>query len=70
MVARNGKPPWSTMALVCTVHEIEHHDGISSGIFGHEFHDYGPWEWIKQASKTLEEATESFMVEVIAESSF
>jgi len=29
-----------------------------------------PQEWTKQASKTLEEPTESYMVKVIAESSF
>jgi len=35
-----------------------------------EFRDEVPREWTKQAVKTLEEATESYMVEVIAESSF
>ena len=53
-----------------TDREIEHHDVVSSGIFAGEFHDKGPWEWTKQALKTLEEATECYMVEVLAESSF
>jgi histone H3/H4 len=35
-----------------------------------EFRDKGPREWIKQALQTLEEATELYMVEVIAEASF
>ena len=29
----NGKPPWSTNAVVHTVREIEPHDVVSSGIF-------------------------------------
>jgi hypothetical protein len=57
-------------AYVRKVREIELHDVVSSGIFAHEFHDKGPREWTKQAFKTLEEATESFMVEVIAAASF
>jgi len=57
-------------AFVRTVCEIEHHDVVSSGIFPYEFPDKGPWEWTKQAVKTQEEATESYMFEVIAESSF
>jgi len=56
-------------AFIRTVCEIEHHDVISSGIFADEFGDKGPREWTKQALKTLEEATESYMVEVIAEAS-
>jgi len=32
IAARNGNPPWSKKAIVHTVHEIEHHDVISSGI--------------------------------------
>jgi len=69
-VARNGKPPWSRNAFVRIVREIEHHDVVSSGIVADEFRDKGPLEWAKQALKTLEEAMESYMVEVIAESSF
>jgi hypothetical protein len=60
----------STKAFVRTVCEIEHHDVVSSGIFEDEFRDKGPREWTKQALKTLEEVTESYMVEVIAEASF
>ena len=45
------------------------HDVNSSGIFADQFRDQGPQEWAKQASKTFEEATKSYMVEVIAESS-
>jgi len=67
--APNGKPPWSTKAFVHTVSAMEHHDVVSSGIFAHEFHEKGPWEWTKQALMTLEEATESYIVEVIAKAS-
>jgi len=65
IASRNGKSPWSTKASLRTVLEIEHHDVVSSGIFADEFDDTGPREWTKQALKTLEEATESYMVEVI-----
>jgi len=47
-----------------------HYDVVSCGIFAHEFRDKGPREWTKQGVKTLEEAMESYMVEVIAEPSF
>jgi hypothetical protein len=67
IAARNGKPPWSTKAFVCTVRKIEHHDVVSSGIFADEFPDQHPWEWTKQALIILEEATEAYMVEVTAE---
>ena len=67
IAARNGNPPWSTMAFVRTVCEIEHHDVVSSGIFADEFPDKRTREWTKQASITLEEATEAYMVEVTGE---
>ena len=67
IAARNGKPPWSTKALVRTVCKIEHHDVVSSGIFTDEFPDEHPREWTKQAVITLEEATEAYMVDVTAE---
>jgi len=66
IAAPNGKPPWSTKAFIRTVHELEHHDVARSGIFTGEFRDKGPWEWTKQALKTVKEATESYMVEVVA----
>ena len=50
-----------------TVREIEHRDVVISGIFADEFPDKRPREWTKQASITLEEATEAYMVEVTAE---
>ena len=58
------------MAFIRMVRAIERHDVVISGIFGDEFRDKGPREWTKQALKTLQEATESYMVEVIAEASF
>jgi len=68
--AHNGKPPWSNKAFLCTVREIEHHEVVRLGIFTNEFHDKCPREWTKHASITLEEATEAYMVEVIAESHY
>jgi hypothetical protein len=58
------------MAFVHTVRKIEHHDVVSSGMFMDEFRDKSHREWAKQTLKTLDEDTESYMVEVIAESSF
>ena len=49
---------------------MEHHDVIRAGVFADEFRDKRPWEWTMQALKTLEKATESYMVEVIAAASF
>ena len=68
IAAHNGNPAWSTKEFVCTVREIEHHDVASSGIFADEFRDKHLWEWTTQALITLEEATEAYMVEVIATS--
>ena len=62
------KHPWPTQASVRSVREIEHHDDISSGIFADEFSDKNPREWTKHVSTKLQDATEAYMVEVIAES--
>jgi len=70
IAARNGKPPWLMKAFVRIVCKMGHHDVISSGIFAYEYCDKGPREWTKQGLKTLGKAMESYMVEVIAESSF
>jgi len=55
------------MGFVRTVHEIEHHDVVSSWVFADEFPDKRPREWTKQSLITLEKATEVYMVEVTAE---
>jgi len=68
LAACNGKPPWSTKAFVRIVLEIEPHDVVNSGIFVDEFSDKNPWEWTKQASITLEDAMEGYILEVLAES--
>jgi hypothetical protein len=68
--SHNSKPPWSTKAFIHTVRQIEHHHVDSSGSFTDEFHDKRPWEYTKQALKTVEEATKSYMVEVIPQSHF
>jgi len=70
ITARNREPPLSTQAFVPTIHEFEHHDDVSPGMFADKFREKHPREWTKQALKTLEEATGSYMVEVIAESHF
>jgi len=58
----NGKPPWSSQAFVRIVRRIEHHDAVTSGILTNEFHDKGAQYWMKQAVKTIAEATELYMV--------
>jgi len=65
--AGNCNPPGSTKAFDRTVHEIEHYNDFRSGIFADEFGDERPQEWTKQALKTLEKATELYMVEVPAD---
>jgi len=70
LAACNRKPPWSTKAFARTGRDIEQHDVVSSRISVDEFRDKGPQEWTNQALNTLEKATELYMVEVIAESSF
>jgi hypothetical protein len=54
-------------ASVCTVNKIEHHDVVRFGIFADEFPDKGLQEGTTLAEKTLEDATESCMIEVTAE---
>ena len=68
IVAQNGKPPWKTKACPGKVPKIKYHDVVSGGIFADEIPDKHPSELTKQASITLEEATEAYMVEVIAAS--
>jgi hypothetical protein len=55
-------------AFVVTVRAIEHHDVVYCGIFVDQFHDKHPLEWTKQALSTLEDATEVYMVKVVANS--
>jgi len=68
IAAGNGKPSCSTKAFVHTVRKIELHEAFSWGIFADTFSDKNPREWTKQALTTLENATEGYMVEEIAES--
>ena len=56
------------MPFIWTVHEDEHHDDVSSGIFADKFGDKHPQEWTKQALNSLEGATELYMVEVTSDS--
>jgi hypothetical protein len=70
IAADNGKPSWSMKAFIRTVRKIKHHDVVSPGVFAFEFRDKCPQEWTIQSLKTLEEATESDMVDVIGEASF
>jgi hypothetical protein len=70
IAACNGKPPWWTKAFIRTARDIKPHEVVSHESFADEFRDKGLREWTKQALKTLPEVTESYMVEVIAESSF
>jgi len=61
-------PQSLTKAFVPKARNIEHHDVVSSWLFADEFPDKHPSMSTKQASLTLEEAMEGYMVQVIAES--
>jgi len=61
-----GKPPWSPQEFVRTVRTINHYDVVSFAIFSDKFPDKHPHEWTKGGLITLEEATEAYIVEVIA----
>jgi len=56
------------MAFIFTVREMEHNDVVSSGTFADGLPDNNPCEWPKQALITSEEATDVYMVDVVAES--
>jgi hypothetical protein len=58
------------MACVRTGHEIELQEVLICGLFVYTFINNDPWEWSKGALMTFEEATKSYVVEVIAESHF
>jgi len=70
IAACNGKPPWSTNALIHTGHTIEHHDIAGCGIPAIEYCDKGTRNFTNQAFNTFEEAPGAYMVAVIAESHF
>jgi len=70
IAACNGRPPWLTQAFVHSLCDIEYHDDVSSMMCGDNFRDKHTQEWTKQALKTLDEAAESYWVEVIAKSHF
>jgi hypothetical protein len=58
------------MPFLRTVRKIEHHDIVGAGIFADEFCDKRSRMWTKQALITLEEATEAYMVEVLAQTHY
>jgi len=70
IAARDGKPPWSTKESVHTVHDIEHHEVVSSLTVKYKFRDKCAHQCTKQALNAFEEATELYMAEVIAKSHF
>jgi len=62
------KPPLSTKLFIRALPGIKHRDVIGFKSLANDIHDTHRCDWTKQASMTLEEATEAYMVEVIAES--
>jgi len=66
--ACNRKPPWPRKAIIHAFCEIVHCDIVSSGRFADKFRDKCPQECGNQASNTIEDAPEVYMVEVITES--
>jgi len=70
IAAHNRYHASSTNIVVCTVCEIKRYDDVSSGIFANEFHEKRPREWTNNDPVSLEEATEVYMVQVLAEFHF
>jgi len=68
IAAHTRKSPWLLLAVICTVREIEHSVVVSAGIFADTFRDKPPLDCTKKAVKTLEESTESQMVQAIRKS--
>jgi len=68
--AHNRNPPWSTKPSVHTVSKNEHHEVVSSRMNTNQFRDKCLRDWTKKAVITLKEATEAYMVEVIAASQY
>jgi hypothetical protein len=62
------KPLLLWMVFVGTLREIDRHFFFSTEIFTDEFPDKHPRELMKQALICFPEATEAYMIEVIAES--
>jgi hypothetical protein len=59
-----------TEACVHNIRIIEHHDVVMSGIIVDEFSDKHPHGWKNQLWITLEEATEAYLDDIIAESHY
>jgi len=70
IAAHDGKPPLLTTGSVRTVCGIDHLDPVPFGIVGDKLCHDGSREWTNQALNSLEEASEAYMVEVIAKSHF
>jgi hypothetical protein len=64
----SGTPPWSTKPFVCTLHKMEHHNDVSSGIFKVELHNQLPQQSGTPGTYTLKGATERFIVLIFAKS--
>jgi hypothetical protein len=63
-----GNLQWSTMECVHTVHETQYYEVSGSGSFTDELPDTHTLDSTKHAFIAIEDATEAFIVEVIAES--
>jgi len=59
VVAPNKKPTCLPKAFIRMVHEVEHYDVVSSGLFADQFHEKCPWQCTKWALNILKEATEA-----------
>jgi hypothetical protein len=69
IAARNGAPPKLRKAFVFPLCKIKQHDVVSSRILAYELCDKGPQESTKYTLNTLRQATECYIVEIIADSS-
>jgi len=59
-----------TSIFVCTVSIIQPHEVVSSGIIPDEYGDKHSQQFKKEVWKTLEEATQLYMVVIITKSHF
>jgi len=60
-----GTLPWLFKVSVCAGCKIEYRDIVSSGILTHEFSDKYHCQWTKQASTTLEDPADVYLVEAV-----
>jgi len=70
IAACSGTSSWSIKAFVCSFHEMEYQNVVSSGIVKVELHNQLHQQSGTPATNTLKGATEAYMVSIIGKSHF